>query len=171
VTIYSLDTITPVLDHSSYVADTAHVIGQITLARHSSVWPQAVLRGDNEPIDIGEGTNIQDGAVLHTDPSYPITVGAWVTIGAQSMLHGCSIGDGSFVGERAVIMNGARIGRHCIVAEGAVVPGGKSFPDYSLIRGAPAKEVGQVSESESVQLGRNARECCERARLLKSASP
>jgi carbonic anhydrase/acetyltransferase-like protein (isoleucine patch superfamily) len=166
VAIYSLDSNAPVLDTSAYVAQTARVIGRVSLASSSSVWPHAVLRGDNEPIEIGHGTNVQDGAVLHTDPTYPMHVGSGVTIGPRSMLHGCSIGDGSFVGEGSVILNGATIGRNCIIEAGTVVTGGKTFPDNSLLRGTPAKEVGRVSETEVVELARRAREYCERARLL-----
>jgi carbonic anhydrase/acetyltransferase-like protein (isoleucine patch superfamily) len=166
VAIYSLESNAPVLDPSAYVAPTARVIGRVSLARSCSVWPHAVLRGDNEPIEICQGSSIQEGAVLHTDPTYPMRVGSGVTIAPRSMLHGCSIGDGSFVGEGSVILNGAIIGRNCIVEAGSVVTSGKTFPDNSRLRGAPAKEVGRVSESEVVELARRAREHCERARLL-----
>ena len=158
----------PCIDEATYVADSASVIGRVTLSRDSSVWSQAVLRGDNEPIVVGEGSNIQEGAVLHNDPGFPLMIGNGVTVGHQAMLHGCTVGDGSLIGIQAVVMNGAVIGRRCLVAAGAVVTEGKQFPDHSLILGAPAKAVRQLSESELVNLRANASDYVERSRLHKA---
>lgn len=132
--IYKLNEQTPVVHESVYVDEHAVVIGNVNLQEQVSVWPQAVLRGDNEKISVGQGTNVQEGAVLHTDPGFPLTIGAEVTIGHQAMLHGCSIGEGSLIGIQAVILNGASIGRNSLVAAGALVTEGKSFPDGSLMR-------------------------------------
>jgi carbonic anhydrase/acetyltransferase-like protein (isoleucine patch superfamily) len=127
------------------VAKEATIIGKVRLEENTSVWPGAVLRGDNEPITIGRNSNVQEGAVLHTDPGSPLNVGEAVTIGHQAMLHGCTIGDGSLIGIQAVILNNVVIGKNCLVGAGAVVTEGKSFPDGSLILGAPAKAVKELS--------------------------
>lgn len=158
----------PRIHETTYVAESATVIGEVTLSRDSSVWSQAVLRGDNEPILVGEGSNIQEGAVLHNDPGFPLVIGNGVTVGHQAMLHGCSIGDGSLIGIQAVVMNGAVIGRGCLVAAGAVVTEGKQFPDGSLILGAPAKAVRQLSDKEVANLRGNASDYIERSRLHKA---
>ncbi len=158
----------PYIHETTYVADSASVIGRVTLSRDSSVWSQAVLRGDNEPIVVGEGSNIQEGAVLHNDPGFPLVIGNGVTVGHQAMLHGCTVGDGSLIGIQAVVMNGAVIGRGCLVAAGAVVTEGKQFADHSLILGAPAKAVRQLSENEVVNLRANANDYVERSQLHKA---
>lgn len=147
-----------------YVAETADVIGQVTLKRDASVWYQAVLRGDTDHLEVGEESNIQDGAVLHADPGFPLTVGKGVTVGHQAMLHGCTIGDGSLIGIQAVILNGAVIGRNCLVAAGALVKEGASFPDNSLIVGAPARVVRELSEEGIAGLRKNAAGYVERGR-------
>ena len=143
--IYAVDGQSPEIDETVYIADGATVIGAVTLGREVSLWSGAVLRGDNDTITIREGTNVQDGAVLHADPGFPLLVGARVTIGHQAMLHGCTIGDGALVGIQAVVLNGAVIGRNCLVGAGALVTEGKSFPDNSLIVGAPARAIRTVS--------------------------
>lgn len=147
----------------AYIAPSAQVMGRVRLAARSSVWFGAVLRGDNEPIDIGEGSNVQDGAVLHTDPGFPLTVGAGVTIGHQVMLHGCHIGDGSLIGIQAVVLNGARIGRNSLVGAGALVTEGKVFPDGVLILGSPAKVVRELDEAAIARLRLNAQVYVQRA--------
>jgi carbonic anhydrase/acetyltransferase-like protein (isoleucine patch superfamily) len=166
--IYSYGEHAPRIHESTYVAESATVIGKVTLERDTSVWSQAVLRADNEPIEIGEGTNVQDAAVLHNDPGFPLVVGSGVTIGHQAMLHGCTIGDGSLIGIQAVVMNGAVIGRNCLVAAGAVVTEGKVFPDNSLIIGAPAKAGRQLSDADVTKLTEAARDYVERARRYKT---
>ncbi|PVE20627.1 gamma carbonic anhydrase family protein [Microvirga sp. KLBC 81] len=141
--IYSLDGVAPELPHPKeiWIAPDADVIGRIRLGSDVSVWFGAMLRGDNEWIEIGARTNIQDGAVLHTDMGYPLTVGEGVTVGHHAILHGCSIGSNTLIGMGATILNGARIGANSIVGANALVTEGKEFPDGSLIVGSPAKVV------------------------------
>ena len=143
MTRYRIGGHTPEVPASAFVAREATLIGQVQLGERASVWFGAVVRGDNEPIEIGEGSNVQEGAVLHADPGFPLTIGAHVTVGHQAMLHGCTIGEGSLIGIQAVVLNGAVIGNHCLVGAGAIVTEKKVFPDRSLILGAPAKVVRQ----------------------------
>jgi carbonic anhydrase/acetyltransferase-like protein (isoleucine patch superfamily) len=152
--LYSLDGVAPVTPGPGrfWIAPDAHVMGRVRLAVDVGIWFGAVLRGDNEEIAIGEGANIQEGAVLHTDLGFPLTVGAHCTIGHQAILHGCSIGDCSLVGMGATILNGARIGRGCLVGARALVTEGKEFPDHSLIVGAPAKVVRTLDETAVARL-------------------
>ncbi|MCK2184211.1 gamma carbonic anhydrase family protein [Halomonas getboli] len=154
----------PDIAEGVYVAETADVIGRVTLRHEASVWYQAVLRGDTDHLEVGVGSNIQDGAVLHADPGFPLTVGEGVTVGHQAMLHGCTVGDGSLIGIQAVILNGAVIGRNCLVAAGALVKEGASFPDNSLIVGAPARVVRELSDEAVDGLRKNAQGYVERAR-------
>lgn len=167
MTIYQYDDHQPEIHPSAYVADAATVIGKVVLGEGASVWPQAVLRGDNELIAIGAGSNVQEGAVLHNDAGFPLTVGVEVTIGHQAMLHGCSIGDGSLIGIQAVVLNGAVIGKNCLVGAGALVTEGKVFPDNSLILGTPAKVVRQLSEADVAKFRENARDYIERGQKHK----
>ena len=146
--IYQLGDWQPEVDDSAWVADSAEVIGRVTLEADTSVWFNAVLRGDSDTLTIGAGSNIQDGSVLHADHGFPLVLGRNVTVGHQVMLHGCTIGDESLIGIGAVVLNGARIGRNCIVGAGALVTEGKEFPDGSLIVGAPAKVVRELSEAQ-----------------------
>jgi carbonic anhydrase/acetyltransferase-like protein (isoleucine patch superfamily) len=124
-----------------WVADTATLIGRVRLKRQTSIWFGAVLRGDNEWIELGERSQIQDNATCHTDPGFPMTIGSNCVIGHNVVLHGCTIGDDSLIGMGAIVMNGARIGSNCIVGAGAVITEGKTFADNSLIVGAPARVV------------------------------
>jgi len=128
------------------------VIGKVVLAENSSVWFGATLRGDNETISIGAGSNVQDGAVLHTDPGFPLSVGTQVSIGHQAMLHGCVVGDGTLIGIQSVVLNGAIIGKCCLVGAGALITERKVFADGSLIIGAPAKVVRELSAAERENL-------------------
>ena len=146
--IYQFEDIAPDLHPSAWVADSAEVIGRVTLAENASVWYGAVLRGDNDRITIGANSNVQEGCVLHTDPGKPLVVGQGVTIGHQVMLHGCTVGDHSLVGIQSVILNGARIGCHSIVGAGSLVTEGKEFPDGVLIVGSPAKVVRQLTPEQ-----------------------
>ena len=148
VAIYSLDGHSPDVPASAFVAPEATLIGRVRLGERASIWFGAVLRGDNDVISIGAGSNVQDGAVLHTDPGFPLQVGADVTVGHQAMLHGCAIGDGSLIGIQAVLLNGVVVGRHCIVAAGALVTEGKTFPDRVLIMGTPARVVRELSDED-----------------------
>lgn len=152
--LYSLDGITPILPDASrfWVAPDAHVIGQVRLGLDVGIWFGAVLRGDNALIDIGDRSNIQDGAMLHTDLDCPLTIGADVTVGHHAILHGCTIGDGSLIGMGATILNGARIGVGCLLGANALVTENKVFPDYSLIVGSPAKQVRTLDPATVEQL-------------------
>ncbi len=132
----------------SWTAPGAILIGKVRVQAQASVWFGAVLRGDNELIDIGEDSNVQDGAVLHTDPGSPLTLGRGVTIGHKAMLHGCCVGDYSLIGINAVILNGARIGKHCIIGANALIPEGREIPDGSLVIGSPGKVVRTLSEAQ-----------------------
>jgi carbonic anhydrase/acetyltransferase-like protein (isoleucine patch superfamily) len=132
-------------DDQFWIAPTAVLIGKVRLGKNASVWWHSVLRGDNEPITVGEGSNIQDGCVLHTDLGFPLVIGQGVTVGHMAMLHGCTIGDGSLIGIGAVILNGATIGRNCLIGAKALIPEGKSIPDNSLVMGAPGKVVREVT--------------------------
>ncbi len=147
----------PVLEGDShFVADSADVIGDVRLGNMSSVWFQAVLRGDNDTITIGERSNVQDGAVLHVDPGFPLTVGDGVTIGHKVMLHGCTIGDNSLIGINSVILNGARIGKNCVVGAQSLITENKEFPDNSLILGSPARVARPLSDDEVAMIGMSA---------------
>ncbi len=146
--LYTLGNKHPTLpeDGDFWVAPGAHVIGDIVLHPGVSIWFGAVLRGDNEPITIGEGSNIQDNSVLHTDMGFPLTIGRDCTIGHKAILHGCTIGDGSLVGMGATVLNGAVIGRGCLIGAGALVTEGKMIPDGSLVMGAPGRVVRELDE-------------------------
>lgn len=150
--LYSLDTHSPVLDGDNFVADSASVIGRIHLKSHASVWFGCVLRGDMDDIIIGERSNIQDGSVLHTDPGIKLMIGDDVTVGHQAMLHGCTVGDGSLIGIKAVVLNRAVIGKNCIIGAGALIPEGKVIPDNSLVMGMPGKVVRELDEANARML-------------------
>jgi carbonic anhydrase/acetyltransferase-like protein (isoleucine patch superfamily) len=155
--IYSLDGIAPEIDPSAWIAPEAVLIGKVVVEADASVWFGAVLRGDNEEIRVGAGSNIQENSVLHTDLGFPLTVGANCTIGHKAMLHGCTIGDGTLIGMGATILNGARIGKGCLIGAAALITEGKEIPDGSLVMGAPGKII-RVLDAEA------------RDRLLVSAS-
>ena len=146
--IYTLDDLNPELPPKGryFVAPGAHVIGRVKLGEDSSVWFNAIIRGDTDLIEVGPRANIQDGCILHTDPGYPLVIGADVTIGHNVILHGCTIGDGALIGMGATILNGAKIGKNCLVGANALVTEGKEFPDNSLIVGAPAKVARTLDE-------------------------
>lgn len=138
-----------------FVAPSADVIGNVILENNVSIWFGAVLRGDNEPIHVGAGSNIQDGSVLHTDMGSPLTVGANVTVGHQVMLHGCSIGEGSLIGIKSVILNHAIIGKNCLIGANALITEGKVIPDNSLVIGSPGKVLRTLSEEEIAAMHAN----------------
>ncbi|TNF19414.1 MAG: gamma carbonic anhydrase family protein [Rhodobacteraceae bacterium] len=153
-------------DH--WIAPNAYVIGNVTLGRDVGVWFAATIRGDNDPITIGDRTNVQDGAVLHSDPGSPLTIGSDVTIGHGAIVHGCTLGDTSLIGMGATILNGARIGRNCIVGANALVTEGKEFPDNSLIVGAPAKAVRTLDEAAIEGLRKSAEGYVARMKQFRS---
>jgi carbonic anhydrase/acetyltransferase-like protein (isoleucine patch superfamily) len=160
--IYELDGKAPKLGEGAWISDSAQVIGQVELGANASVWCGAVVRGDCEVIRIGRNTNIQDLAVLHADEGVPLVIGDNVSVGHQAMLHGCTVGDGALIGIQAVVMNGAVIGASCLVGAGAVVTEGKSFPERSLILGAPAKAVRTLTDADIANLERAASGYVER---------
>ena len=137
---------------TSWAAPNATLIGNVRLQANASVWFGAVLRGDNELIDIGEGSNVQDGTVMHTDMGYPLTIGTGVTIGHNAMLHGCTVGDNSLIGINAVILNGAKIGKNCIIGANSLIGEGKEIPDGSLVMGSPGKVVRELTEAQKKML-------------------
>lgn len=147
-----------------WVAETAVVLGSVLLKNNASVWFNAVLRGDNDLITVGENSNVQDGSVLHTDPGAPLVIGANVTVGHKVMLHGCEIGDNSLIGINAVVLNRAKIGRNCIIGANALITEGKEIPDNSMVLGAPGKVVRQLSDEEVEGLKVSAQHYVENAR-------
>ena len=166
--IYQLDDLKPAIHESAWVADSAQVMGNVTLAESSSVWFGVIIRGDTETITVGKGSNIQDNSVLHADMGMPLVIGDNVTVGHQVMLHGCTIGDGSLIGIQAVILNGAKIGKNCLVGAGALVTEGKEFPDGCMIFGSPAKAVRQLSEAQIEGLKMSAQHYRENARRYQN---
>ncbi len=158
MTLNSLQGIAPDTGESgsTWIAPNATVIGNVRLLAGASVWFGAVVRGDNELIAIGERSNVQDGAVLHTDPGFPLTIGADCTIGHQAMLHGCTIGEGSLIGIGAVVLNGARVGRNCLIGAKSLIPEGRDIPDGSLVMGLPGKVVRSLTPAEIDGLKRSA---------------
>jgi carbonic anhydrase/acetyltransferase-like protein (isoleucine patch superfamily) len=161
--LYALDDIAPTLAEGAWAAPSADLIGDVRLGRGASVWFGAVIRADNTPILIGEESNVQDGAVGHSDPGAPLTIGARVTVGHQAILHGCTIGDQALVGMGARILNGAVIGPNCLVGAGALVTEGKSFDAGMLIVGAPARAIRALSEAEIAALAMSAAHYAQKA--------
>jgi carbonic anhydrase/acetyltransferase-like protein (isoleucine patch superfamily) len=166
--IYSIGEHRPRLAPTAWVAPGATVLGRVALADGVGIWFGAVLRGDNEPIVIGEGSNIQENAVLHTDIGFALTVGCNVTVGHQAMLHGCTIGDGSLVGIQAVVMNGARIGRECLIGAGTLVPEGKVIAERSVVLGSPGRVVRELSDAEVARIRAGAESYLARAAALRT---
>ncbi|ROU03965.1 gamma carbonic anhydrase family protein [Histidinibacterium lentulum] len=166
--LYALGDRRPDIDDSAWVAPGAHVIGTVILGADASVWFGATLRGDNEPIEVGQGSNVQENCVFHTDPGFTLTIGAGCTIGHKAMLHGCTIGENTLVGMGATILNGARIGANCLIGAGALVTEGKDIPDGSLVMGMPGKVIRALDEEAIEGLRTSARRYQERARLFRA---
>ena len=170
---YRLGARCPQRGHDVFVADNARIIGSVTLEDESSVWFGVVIRGDNDQITVGAQSNVQDNAVLHTDGGIPLTLGRGVTVGHNAMLHGCTVGDFSLIGINAVVLNKARIGKHCIIGANALIPEGMEIPDGSLVVGSPAvikrqltdvhKKILEASAAHYVQ---NARRYCEELQAI-----
>jgi carbonic anhydrase/acetyltransferase-like protein (isoleucine patch superfamily) len=169
VAIYKLGEKYPTIHESAFIADSSTIIGSVVIEEDASVWFGASIRADNEPITIGVGSNVQENAVLHTDPGYPMTIEPGVTVGHQAMLHGCTVKEGALIGIQAVVLNGAVIGRNCLVGAGAIVTEGKVFPDNSLILGAPAKVVRELTEDQIAGLRRAARSYVDRRDRYKAS--
>ena len=149
MSIYALGDRRPSFGQGSWIAHNATVVGAVHAGRNVSVWYNVVMRGDNDPITIGDDTNIQDGTVLHNDKGVPLHIGSGVTIGHLAMLHGCTIGDGTLVGIGSIVLNGARIGKNCLIGANCLITEGKEIPDNSLVMGAPGKVVRELSEEQA----------------------
>ena len=147
MTLYTLDGVTPEIAEDSWIAPDANLIGRVIVETGASVWFCATLRGDNETITLGAGSNIQENCVLHTDMGYPLTIGQGCTIGHKVMLHGCTIGDNSLIGMGATVLNGAKIGKNCLIGAGALITEGKEIPDGSLVMGVPGKVVRELDDT------------------------
>ena len=158
MSVYNLGNVTPELpnDDEYWIAPTAAVMGNVILKKNASVWWGATLRGDNDPIIVGENSNIQDGSVCHTDHGAPLTIGKDVTVGHLVMLHGCTIGDGSLIGIGSIVLNGARIGKNCLIGANSLIPEGKEIPDNSLVMGAPGKVVRELSPEHAARIAMGA---------------
>ena len=152
--IYALGDVTPVFPETGnyWVAPDAQVMGNIVLKENASIWVGSVLRGDNDPIIIGENSNVQDGAVMHTDIGFPLTLGANVTVGHQAMLHGCTVADNSLIGIGATVLNGAKIGQNCLIGAHSLVGEGKEIPDNSMVLGMPGKIVRELGDDNEKML-------------------
>ena len=163
MTRYALGGRTPEIDQTAWIAPDANVIGSVRLQARASVWFGATLRGDNEMIEVGQGSNIQDNCVLHTDIGFPLVIGKDCTIGHKAMLHGCRIGDGTLVGMGATVLNGARIGKGCLIGAGALITEGKQIPDGWLVLGAPGKPVRLLDDAARRALLDSAEHYCQNA--------
>jgi carbonic anhydrase/acetyltransferase-like protein (isoleucine patch superfamily) len=168
VAIYRLGERRPDIHPSAFVHEQAVIIGAVTIGPRASVWPCAVIRGDNEPIVIGAETNVQDGCVLHADPGIPLTIGAGVSVGHQSMLHGCTIGDGALIGIQSVLLNRSVIGARSLVGACTLVTERKEFAGESLVIGSPAREMRRLRPEEIEMLAENAQSYVRRAALFQS---
>ena len=168
--LYSLDgrrVATPA-SANYWVAGNAVVLGNVTLEEDASVWFNVVIRGDNEPIVIGARSNVQDGAVLHSDPGFPLTIGADCTIGHMVMLHGCTIGDGSLIGIGAIVLNGAKIGAGCLIGAGSLIAEGKEIPPRSVVFGSPGKIVREMTDADAERMRRGAAHYVDNARRFRA---
>jgi len=166
--IYQFEDRIPQIGEGVFVADSADIIGSVRLGAGASVWFNAVIRGDTDTIIVGAGSNVQDGAVLHTDPGIQVVIGSNVTIGHCAMVHGCTIGENSLIGINAVVLNRARIGRNCLVGANALVPEGMEVPDNSLVLGMPAKVVRQLDDKAIAMLANSARVYQEKAASFRT---
>jgi carbonic anhydrase/acetyltransferase-like protein (isoleucine patch superfamily) len=169
LSVYNLDNVTPELpnDDEYWIAPTAAVIGRVVLKKNASVWWGAVLRGDNAVIEVGEGSNVQDASVLHTDMDAPLVIGKNVTVGHMVMLHGCTIGDNTLVGIGSIILNHARIGKNCLIGANCLITEGKEIPDNSLVMGAPAKVVRELSPQQAAMMAAGAHHYVENWRRYR----
>jgi carbonic anhydrase/acetyltransferase-like protein (isoleucine patch superfamily) len=169
MTVYALDDLRPQLPQNGdyWIAPDANVIGRVVLEEGVSIWFGSTLRGDNEALVIGRGSNVQENCVMHTDMGYPLTIGKDCTIGHKAMLHGCTIGDQSLIGMGATVLNGARIGRNCLIGAGALVPEGKEIPDNALVMGVPGRVVRDLDAEAIAKQIESARAYREKMRLFR----
>ena len=165
--IYEFKNKTPTLDKDSWVASNAVLIGKVILKKDANVWFNVVLRGDIEPIIIGEGSNVQDGSVFHTDPGCPLTLGKNVTVGHMVMLHGCEVGDDTLIGIGSTILNKTKIGKNCIIGAHTLITENKIIPDRSLVLGSPGKVIRQVTDKEVEEIRENAKHYVENYKKYK----
>ena len=166
--LYQLDDFKPAVASSAWVAESAEVIGNVTLGEDSSVWFGVVIRGDTSTIQVGKGSNVQDNSVLHADHGMPLVIGEGVTVGHQVMLHGCTVGNNTLIGIGAIVLNGATIGNNCLVGAGALVTEGKTFPDGSMIIGSPAKAVRILTPEQIEGLKMSAKHYVDNASRYKT---
>ena len=166
--IYSLGDDHVQLAESVYIAPGAHVIGKVVIQQNSSVWFNAVVRGDCDVITIGENSNVQDGSVLHTDVGVPLTIGKGVTIGHKVMLHGCEIGDYSLIGINTVVLNGAKIGQYCVIGANSLITENMQIPDGSLVMGSPAKIIKTIPEQQQKMLEQSAQHYVDNAKRFST---
>ena len=167
--LYRLGDIEVRAEGDYWVAPNAAVMGNVLLKQDATVWWGAVLRGDNDLITVGEGSNVQDGSVLHTDPGYPLVIGPHVTVGHKVMLHGCEIGEGSLIGINSVVLNGAKIGKNCLIGAGALITENKEIPDNSMVLGSPGKIVKTLSEEQGMALRIGAKHYVENGRRFRDS--
>ena len=165
--IYEFENNTPTLDKDSWVASNAVLIGRVILKKDANVWFNVVLRGDIETITIGEGSNVQDGSIFHTDPGCPITLGKNVTVGHMVMLHGCQVDDDTLIGIGSTILNKTKIGKNCIIGANTLIPENKTIPDRSLVIGSPGKVIRQVTDKEAEEIKENAKHYVENYKKYK----
>ncbi|MEM6653988.1 MAG: gamma carbonic anhydrase family protein [Pseudomonadota bacterium] len=168
MTIFALNDLIPDIDPDAWVAPDANVIGNVSLAAGVSIWFGSTLRGDNEPIVLGDGTNVQEDVVMHTDPGFPLQIGAGCTIGHKAMLHGCFLGENTLIGMGATVLNGACIGPNCLIGACALITEGKEIPEGSLVMGAPGKVVRQLDETAIAGLRRSAAHYRSRAQEFRT---
>jgi len=170
MTVYRFGDKTPELplEGEYWIAPNAQVIGHVILKKNASIWFGAVLRGDNDPITIGENSNVQDNSVLHTDYGSPLVIGANVTVGHKVMMHGCTIGDGTLIGIGAIVLNGAKIGKNCLVGAGTLVTENKEFPDNVMILGSPGRVVRELSPEQAARMGAGALHYVENWKRFKA---
>lgn len=167
--IYAFDGVAPDIHADTWVAPDANLIGRVVLEEGASVWFGATLRGDNEEIRVGAGSNVQENCVCHTDMGFPLSIGENCTIGHKVMLHGCTIGDGTLVGMGAIVLNGARIGRGCLIGAGALIPENRQIPDGSLVMGMPGKVVRDLDEAALAGLLASAAHYRDRMRRFRES--
>jgi len=168
--VYRLGDRAPVTPDASeyWIAPTAVVVGNVILKKNASIWFGAVLRGDNDPITVGENSNVQDNCVLHTDPGQPLTIGDNVTVGHMVMMHGCTVGDNSLIGIGAIVLGGAKIGRNCLIGAGALITEGKEIPDFSVVMGAPGRVVRTLTPEQAADLAAGAMHYVENWKRFKA---
>ena len=168
MTLYALDGLRPEIAEDTWIAPDANLIGRIVVETGGSVWFGCTLRGDNEEIRVGAGSNVQENVVCHTDPGFPLRIGSGCTIGHKAMLHGCVIGENSLIGMGATVLNGARIGRNCLIGAGALITEGKEIPDGSLVMGTPGKVVRQLDDAAIEGLRKSARHYQDNMRRFRA---